>query len=257
VATWNVWGRFGDWSARHNGLISEVSSISPDILCLQESWETDDERQADLVGEAVGLRHRYSAADWSWDGWRSGATVLSRWPITRQEITRLRGGADANGMAMFALLDGPRGPVQVFNVMLDFPLHASGIRRTQVIELTGFIARMQSRRHLTLVCGDFNAGPDSDEIRLLNGQSQPPVDGLVFYDAWQTAGGGGDGFTWDNANPLAAVCLLPNQRLDYIFTAWPRRGGLGHPLSCRLLGTNAAGETPISDHYGVYADLRY
>jgi endonuclease/exonuclease/phosphatase family metal-dependent hydrolase len=194
VATWNVWGRFGDWSARHNGLLSEVSSISPDILCLQESWETDDERQADLVGEALGLRHRYSAADWSWDGWRSGATVLSRWPITRREITRLRGGADANGMAMFALLDG---------------------------------------------------------------LSQPPVDGLVFYDAWQTAGGAGDGYSWDNANPLAAVCLLPNQRLDYIFTAWPRRGGLGHPLSCRLLGTNAAGETPISDHYGVYADLRY
>jgi endonuclease/exonuclease/phosphatase family metal-dependent hydrolase len=257
VATWNVWGRFGDWQARQKGLISQVSSISPDILCLQESWETDTARQADLLGDALELPHRYSTADWSWDDWRSGATVLSRWPITRQEITRLNAGGDASGMVMFALLDGPRGPVQVFNVMLDYPLHASGVRQHQVRELASFVTSMHSRRHLTLLCGDFNAGPDSNEIRLLNGQSQPPVDGLVFYDAWQTAGDSGPGFTWDNANPLAAICLLPNQRLDYIFTAWPRRGGVGHPLDCQLLGDNPAAEVQISDHHGVYADLRY
>jgi endonuclease/exonuclease/phosphatase family metal-dependent hydrolase len=36
VATWNVWGRFGDWQARQKGLISQVLTISPDIFCLQD-----------------------------------------------------------------------------------------------------------------------------------------------------------------------------------------------------------------------------
>jgi hypothetical protein len=40
------------------------------------------------------------------------------------------------------------------------------------------------------VCGDFNAGPDSDELRMLTGRSETPVPGLVFYDAWELAGDG-------------------------------------------------------------------
>jgi len=63
----------------------------------------------------------------------------------------------------------------------------------------------------------FNAGPDSDEIRLLNGRSQPPVDGLVFYDAWEIAGDGGPGFTW--ATPIAGwSCNAARSAIDYIFT---------------------------------------
>jgi len=198
VVSWNVWGRFGDWVARQDGLIFELKAVYPDIICLQESWETEGERQADVVGDGLGLNHRFAAADWSWEGWRSGAAVLA-----------------------------------------------------------AFVAEVQSRRYLTVVCGDFNAGPDSDEIRLLNGRSQPPVDGLVFYDAWEIAGDGGPGFTWANSNPLAGVAMLPDRRIDYIFTAWPRRGSLGHPLNCRLLGANPLDDLDISDHYGIYADLRY
>ena len=37
-----------------------------------------------------------------------------------------------------------------------------------------------------MLCGDFNAGPDSDEIRLLTGQCATlAIPGLVFYDAWE------------------------------------------------------------------------
>jgi hypothetical protein len=53
------------------------------------------------------------------------------------------------------------------------------------------------------------------------------------------------------------VSLLPDQRFDYVLSAWPRRGGAGHPVGCKLLGVCPRQEAQLSDHYGVAADLRY
>ena len=144
--------------------------------------------------------------------------------------------ADAAGVAVHAGIDGPRGIVQVFVVMLDYPLHASGIRQHQVRELADLVSEAASPGHPVIICGDFNAGPDSGELRMLTGRSQPPVPGMVFYDAWEVAGDGGPGFTWSNQNPLAAVSLLPDRRFDCVLSAWPRRGCAGHPVRCKLLG---------------------
>lgn len=122
--------------------------------------------------------------DWDHEGSTSGIDVISRWPITQHERHPLRGDdGDGMGEACFAAIDGPRGPVQLFVVMLDYPLHASGLRQAQVRQLAHFVARTTHRRHPIVVCGDFNAGPDSDEVRMLTGRSETPVPGLVFYDA--------------------------------------------------------------------------
>lgn len=60
-----------------------------------------------------------------------------------------------------------------------------------------------------------------------------------------------------NRNALAAISMYPNRRIDYVFSAWPRAGGVGHPTRCELVGTLSDDEPPCSDHYGVSADLRY
>jgi endonuclease/exonuclease/phosphatase family metal-dependent hydrolase len=78
----------------------------------------------------------------------------------------------------------------------------------------------------------------------------------------QTLGGedgdGSPGYTWSNANPLAAPGLYPDRRFDYVLSSWPRAGGVGHPIHCELLGATATPVQPqLSDHYGVLADLRY
>jgi endonuclease/exonuclease/phosphatase family metal-dependent hydrolase len=161
------------------------------------------------------------------------------------------------GEAVHVVVDGGRGPIQLFLAMLDYPLDASALRRAQVRELARFIQEVGRNRYLTVLCGDFNAGPDSDEIKMLIGQSATAVPGLVFYDAWEVAGDGTPGHTWSNGNPLAALGLYPNRRFDYVFSAWPRLGGVGHPVRCELLGVRPLGEPQLSDHYGVAADLRY
>lgn len=59
VVTWNGWGRYGDWSARVDGIIAELKRSAPDIVCLQEAWTSPKQSEADLVGEALGLSHAY------------------------------------------------------------------------------------------------------------------------------------------------------------------------------------------------------
>jgi endonuclease/exonuclease/phosphatase family metal-dependent hydrolase len=254
LVTWNVWGRYGDWSTRLKSIIAELRAAAPDVVCLQESWVTDDTTQGESVASALGYSHHLSVGDWEQDGWKSGMAICARWPIGHHEVRRLAG---AKGVALYALIDGPRGPLQVFTVMLDYPLSASEVRQQQVSELLHFVDEVTSNRHATVLCGDFNAGPDSDEVRLLTGRSKPPVEGLVFYDAWEMAGGPAPGHTWSNTNPLAALSLFPDRRFDYILSAWPRRHGVGHPTQCTLLGVREADEEQLSDHYGVQADLRY
>jgi endonuclease/exonuclease/phosphatase family metal-dependent hydrolase len=126
-----------------------------------------------------------------------------------------------------------------------------------VRELGRFIQDVGRPQDPIVVCGDFNAGPDSDEIRALTGRTATVVPGLVFYDSWEIAGDGGPGYTWSNRNPLAAVGLYPDRRFDYIFSAWPRLGGAGHPTRCELIGVRPPDQPQLSDHYGVVAELRY
>ena len=232
--------------------------MAPDVVCLVESWSAPEAVQPDLIARRLGFEHSLFEGDWPQEDWVSGIGVASRWPINSYERRSL-GGEDGAGVGevLFARIVGDRGPIQLFVVMLDYPLHASAVRQAQVRELAGFILESTQLVQPVIVCGDFNAGADSDEIRMLTGRSTTAVPGLVFYDAWELAGDGTPGYTWSNRNPLAAVAMYPDRRFDYVLSAWPRRGAVGHPLHCELLGVVPADQPQLSDHYGVLADLRY
>jgi endonuclease/exonuclease/phosphatase family metal-dependent hydrolase len=259
IATWNVWGRFGQWTERQAGIEETLAEAAPDVVCLVEGWSAGDADQPGRFARRLGFEHSVFAGSWPQEGWVSGLGLASRWPVTAHEHRALPGDGDpgGGGSALFALVDGDRGPIQLFVVVLDYRLDASAARQAQVRQLAGFVAERTRRRHPTVVCGDFNAGPDSDELRMLTGRAATAAPGLVFYDAWEIAGDGTPGHTWSNANPLAAVALYPDRRMDYVLSAWPRRGGTGHPVRCERLGVRPAGEPQLSDHYGVLADLRY
>ncbi len=258
IVTWNVWGRYGRWRERQAGIEETLAAAAPDLVCLAESWSHPEATQPELVARRLGLAHSLFAGDWQQEDWVSGIGLVSRWPVTSHESRKLSGedGSGA-GSVLFALVDGDRGPIQLFVVMLDYPLDASAVRQAQVRQLAGFIQERTRRRHPTVVCGDFNAAPDADELRILTGKAAAVAPGLVFYDAWEVAGDGTSGYTWSNGNPLAAVAMYPDRRFDYVLSAWPRRGGAGHPVRCQLLGVLPADQPQLSDHYGVLADLRY
>jgi len=155
-----------------------------------------------------------------------------------------------------AEVEGPRGALEIFTTHLNWRFDQSDVRQEQVRTLARFVAESERRVVPPIVAGDLNAVPDSEEIRMLTGRTAVPVPRLVFHDAWEAAGNVEPGFTWSNANPYARLDLEPDRRIDYVFVGWPRRGGAGHVLSCRMIGGPVDGVYP-SDHLGVMADLRY
>lgn len=259
VVTWNVWGRYGEeWPGRQAGIEAALADLSPDIVCLVEAWRQGDTNQPGEIAARLSLPHHAFVGDWEQEDWVSGVGVVARWPLGEPVRRPLRDENGAGfGEAVHFMVTGPRGDIQLFVVVLDYPLDGSALRQAQVKELARFIGEVSSRRHPVVVCGDFNAGPDSDEIRSLTGKTTAAAPGVVFYDAWEVAGDGSAGITWSNGNPLAAIGLYPDRRFDYILSAWPRLGGAGHPVRCELVGVRAPEELQLSDHYGVMAELRY
>ncbi|CAN5551690.1 endonuclease/exonuclease/phosphatase family protein [soil metagenome] len=259
VRTWNLWWRYGPWARRQAAIAATLAELQPDVVALQEVFRQDAGRdQAAELAEGLGYHHAY-ASRLHHDGFDFGNAVLSRWPFVRTESWPLPAGpgVDERRVLLLAEVDGPRGPVQVFCTHLNWRFDESATRQVQVRAVAGAVAAARPRTYPPVLCGDLNAEPGSDEVRLLTGRAAVPVPRLVFHDAWEVAGDGGPGHTWSNANPYVALQLEPDRRIDYVLAGWPRAGGAGHVTSCRVIGRDPVAGVHPSDHHGVLAELRY
>jgi len=255
VVTWNVWGLYGPWQEREAAIVATLATARPDLLVLAEAWAKGEDSQCARLAGPLGLpHHAFSGVTAQEDeSALSGVAVMSRWPFSSTASLTF-----GSLRVQYARVDGPRGPVQVYGVVMDaWWFDESRARQDAVRGLCAHLHASQDDQTPLVVCGDFNADPDSDELRMMTGRAAAPVGGLSFYDAWEAAGPGGRGSTWSNANPWATQLLWPERRIDYIFTAAPRRGGAGHPVAAALLGTGPVGGTYASDHFAVQADIRY
>jgi endonuclease/exonuclease/phosphatase family metal-dependent hydrolase len=264
VATWNVWGRYGPWRERQPVIEGNLGAIDADVVCLQEAWEDDERSQPAELAAALGMTYVYEPAFVMNGGW-SGNAVLSRWPIVRHTVDELPmegGGAvdtdeGERRLVVFTQIDGPRGAFQVFCTHLSWRADWSGVRQAQVRRVCEVVRREHPRSYPAILCGDLNAEPASDEIRMLTGRAAVPVPGVVFRDAWEVAGAGA-GATVGSRNAYGAAALEPDARIDYVLTGWAKLGGAG-----QVLGVAVAGDRPGpdgllgSDHFAVIADLRY
>ena len=258
VMTWNIWWRFGPWQERSRAIAATLAEADADIIALQEVWDDRTENFAAKLADQLGYHHVHAPGA-TLSGVTMGNAILSRWPIVAHDIAALYGLEDANEsrVAVYAEIDGPRGKIPVFSTHLNWMQHHSHVRQKQVADLTQFFATMPKQRFPPILCGDFNADPHSDEIRMLTGQTTCPVENLVFQDAWAFCHPHEKGFTWDNRNPYVAVDFEPDRRLDYILPGWPRGRGAGHVVECRIVGDGPVEGIWPSDHYALVAELRY
>jgi endonuclease/exonuclease/phosphatase family metal-dependent hydrolase len=265
IATWNIWGRYGPWEERLPVIVENLRVIDADIVALQEVWEDDARSQARELADVLGYTDPVYAANLERDGARSRNAVLARWPITRHDVLALpRHGAfdavDEEGeerLCVFAEVDGPRGPVQVFCAHLSWQWDHSAIRQEQTRAIARFLTTTRPRRFPAVLCGDLNAEQSSDELRLLTGRAATPVPRVVLRDAWEAADPRDPGYTWSNANPFAAASLDLDRRIDHIMVGPPKLGGVGHVLTARVAGDMSIDGMWGSDHLAVVAELRY
>ncbi|MET7420771.1 endonuclease/exonuclease/phosphatase family protein [Dactylosporangium sp. NPDC005555] len=259
--TWNVWWRFGDWRARHGAILATLRAEEPDVCCLQEAWAVrGGEHQVEVLARELGMHWAYSPspAPERWHerigdaGIDVGNAVLSRWPIAATAVGDLGG---EGRTVLHARVDAPGGSVPVFTTHLDSTPDGSAGRCAQVERLMPFVAAHRDAGHPPVLTGDFNAEPDSDEMRRAGGHlTAPVVPGLVMVDAWRYTGGGGPGWTWDRRNPHVAGHGAPSARIDYVL-AGLQGGGRGVVEGVHLAGTGPCDGVWPSDHFAVVADL--
>jgi endonuclease/exonuclease/phosphatase family metal-dependent hydrolase len=272
VATLNIWNKTGPWLERLPLIKSQLSALSPDLLGLQEVLRMTpvpaggnplDADQAAQIADGLGYSIAYGAAMNFGNGLEFGNAVLSRHPIVEQDNFILPGAETGETRALvYALLKTPYGELPAFVTHLNWKLHHGSVRLRQVQAIAERIADLcpiGEGRLPPVLMGDFNADPDSDEIRFLRGSAT--IDGRsVFYaDAWSYGGGEGPGYTFDRRNRFAALAHEPPRRIDYIFVRGPDRLYRGEPLATRLAFCTSEpgsdGEIWPSDHFGVVTEL--
>ncbi len=269
VVTWNLWWRFGPWAERQKAVLAVLRDLRPDVVGLQEVWAAGGENLAGWLADELGLHWTWapSPAPERWQrrigepGVDIGNAVLSRWPVVEREVLRLPVPEDLDDgrLALYARLDAPGGQVPFFTAHLTSAPHASAVRCRQVAALAAFVADHRAGTDFPpVVTGDFNAWPDSDEIRVFGGiRTAPAVPGQVFFDAWEYADPAAPSATWDHANPYVHPGLGPAARIDYIHVGGPA----GPDGSGTVRAVRRAGDGPVdgvwpSDHAAVVADLQ-
>ncbi|MEU5093954.1 endonuclease/exonuclease/phosphatase family protein [Streptomyces sp. NPDC020996] len=266
VVTWNLWWRFGPWAERQKAIRTVLRELRPDVVGLQEVWAADGENLAEWLAGELGLHWTWAASPAS-DRWQRrigrtgvevGNAVLSRWPVVDRAVLRLPAPeeVDDGRLALYARLAAPGHEVPFFTVHLTSGRDASAVRGEQVTALARFVAAHRAGTGFPpIVTGDFNAPPDSAEIRRFTGRgAAPAVPGQVFTDAWDHAEPAAPCATWGAGNPY--VESGPGIRIDYVHVGAPAGpAGTGAVRHARRAGHGPVDGVWPSDHAAVVADV--
>jgi endonuclease/exonuclease/phosphatase family metal-dependent hydrolase len=272
------------WDERREVIVAWLDHLQPDVVCLQEIWESPAASSPNTAGwivdhmPAAGWHWRFGGGGFGPGAWPDealsfGSAVLSRWPIDDHECHRLPLAPDDRTDTFaddvpWELLHVRTGGLDVFSTHLAAAPHHAHHRVRQVLAIDEHVRRIRgdldaqvfgSRREAmpAILCGDFNAEPDSDEIRFLS--SLTVLDGRTTYyqDAWRVAGEG-PGYTqdWRN-NPIAGALGVPRKRIDYVFVGDPfqRQGDAGRVIAAALAFDDSLTGRVASDHAGLVVDV--
>jgi endonuclease/exonuclease/phosphatase family metal-dependent hydrolase len=264
VLTLNIWNRGGPWEHRLDILRRELRELDPDLIALQEVLSPEGlpmPGQHEQIAEGLGYHAAFGSSA-SLGGIAYGNAVLSRWPIARSETIPLEGAPKAGDFATSLLateIAAPFGAIPFFVTHLVWRLHEGAVRRRQVATIAKHVARLakvsRADAFPAILAGDFNAEPDSDEMRFLRGLT--PIDGRTVYFAdCHAVAGEGRGITFSKRNTFAAESREPERRIDYVYVRGPDRQGRGQPLGARVCFDHAVEGIFASDHFGVLARIR-
>jgi endonuclease/exonuclease/phosphatase family metal-dependent hydrolase len=256
VLTLNIWNRQGPWEQRLRLIRAGIEQLAPDLVGLQEVLEAGGRSQADEVGEGLDYQAAFGVAQDLGDA-RFGNAVLSRWPITRSRVLPLPAGAtDEHRSLLHAEIASPHGAVPFFVTHLNWKLHHGAVREQQVVAVAGHVKAVAPIAGLPpILVGDFNAEPDSTEIRFLRGLHALGGVSTYLADCFGLVGEG-TGVTFDaTRNPFAAPTHEPPRRIDYVFVRGPDRQARGKPLAARVVMTEVESGVCATDHYGVLAEV--
>jgi endonuclease/exonuclease/phosphatase family metal-dependent hydrolase len=262
VLTINLWNDQGPYERRRERIRDWITRLDPDVIGFQEVIKgAGIDTASDQVPDGFHVEFGAAIPFWLDREKEFGNAVASRWPIADSDVAELPGERDERRIALSVTIDAPFGPLSFTSTHLNFKLHHGYVRTQQVVPLCALALRRRPRDGFPpIITGDFNAEPDSDEIRYVSGFHSIDGTSVQFFDAWRVAGDGSPGYTWSNRNDYARIALEPDRRIDYVFVGYPirlgDRYGVGHIEKCRVVCDHEEDGVWPSDHFGVYAELR-
>jgi endonuclease/exonuclease/phosphatase family metal-dependent hydrolase len=257
ILTLNIWNRQGPWEERLPLIRAGIERLAPDLVGLQEVIEAGGRTQADDIREGLGYHAAFGAAHDLGSGVLFGNAVLSRWPVAGSRVFTLPTGATQEHRSLLlAEIASPHGKIPFFVTHLNWKLHHGAVREQQVVAVAAHLKEAAPLAGLPpILVGDFNAEPDSTEMRFLRGLHA--LDGRSTYlaDCFGIVGEG-RGVTFDaTRNPFAAPTHEPPRRIDYVFVRGPDQQARGKPLSAAVVLDEEVGGVCATDHYGVLAEI--
>lgn len=260
ILTLNIWHDAGPWKQRAERIRAWIDATDPDLIALQEVLRGPQIDQLAELFDGRGYQTEFIRASAFWNAQEVdfGNAIASRFPISERHPLLLPDHGDGEQRAALSVrIDAPVGPVLFTCTHLNWKFHHGETRERQVRALAEHVLSLRDKGGFPpVLAGDFNAEPESDEIRFLTGLHSIEGLSVYFHDAWYVAGEGTPGVTWSNRNPYARAALEPDRRIDYVFTGYPTRDGVGLLERCRVVCDDDHADVWPSDHFGVFAELR-
>ena len=269
VLTLNCWGVGAPLEERMAIIQDGIATLRPDVAAFQEVIvRTDGFDQGTLLLHGADYSRVFGAAfGWNDDsamvapdqaGGGFGNLIASRWAIARSEVRRLPGREGDEPRAMLgALIETPEGLLPVLTTHLDWEFDHGYMRERQVIAVDDFARELARTADLPpVLMGDFNARPDSTEMRYLRGLASIEGRSTYYQDAWEICRPRDLGWTWDNRNRFAAYAHEPDSRIDYVLVGQRDARGRGVVGGAQLVFEQPVGDVFASDHFGVLAEIR-
>ena len=260
LVTINFWGIEPPLDRRIALAVRQLRDLAPDVVAMQECRPLDGvtgRTTADVLAAELGMHAHYAMAV-QWSGGQEGLALITRAPlrvVARLELPEPR--PTEARILLSGEVDTPAGPIWVHTTHLHYRLDDGVARERHVAAIDAAIrARRTDTSPPQLLCGDFNAPPDADEIRFLRGLHTLEGRRTHFQDAWLRSHGEQLGHTWSSENELTRPLrsLDIDRRIDYVFATSRKKDGRGTVKDCRIVLAERD-DTGIcaSDHYGVMA----
>lgn len=282
VLTLNFWGTEPPLDRRIAIAVRQLRTLAPDVICMQEVRPLDGasgRTTADVIAEQLGMYAHYAKAV-AWQAGEAGMAkagqeglaIVSRTPLVEARVLALPEARPADARILLSgrvATDG--GPIWIHTTHLHYRLDDGVAREQQVLAIDAAVRALGRDKDSPpqILCGDFNATPDSDEIRFLRGLTTLGGRRTHWQDAWlrlhretQPGDGPAEGITWSSENeftrPLRSLDI--DRRIDYVFVTSRKKDGRATVHASQVVMTERDGEgidaICASDHYGVMADVQ-
>lgn len=269
LVTINFWGTEAPLDRRLELARRQLDELAPDVIGMQEVRPLDGragETTADWLANALAMKVVY-AESLRWNdgdffpghpGGQEGLAIISRHPISEHRVLALPAARPTEKRILLsALIDSPAGSVWCHTTHLHYRLDDGLARERQVLAIDAAIGEISSAAP-QLLCGDFNATPEHDEIRFMRGLTTLDGRRTHYQDAFARARPDEPGLTWSSENehtrPLRSLDI--DRRIDFVFVTTRKKDGRGTVLDARVVLDEREDGICASDHFGVLADVQ-